>query len=331
MTMEVGRCFRRTHLATPPASDTQSNRVLLHTVARLHYEADLSQIDIARRLGLSAATVSRLIRRARDEGVVRIEIRPYATPEETCLQLKQALGLRHVAIADAPEANALAALAGPVGAILKEEAIGAGSVLALGWGRAVREVIRSGLPRLPGVITVPATGGMQQAAPHFQIHEFVRMAAEQMGGVPQFIHAPYLPAAETRDAFLNDLTIRDQVALWSRVDAAIVGIGLPHAVDPVHAGAATSSELALVQAAGDVIRHYFDANGTLIPWEGDDRLIALSVEQIRAIPLIIGVAVSPAKATAIIGAVRARLINAIVTDTSTAEAILAKLAAADIA
>jgi DNA-binding transcriptional regulator LsrR (DeoR family) len=314
-------------MAVPLPGETLSNRALLHTVARLHYEADLPQIEVARRLGVSAATVSRLIRRAREEGIVRIEILPYATPEETSVQLKLALGLRHVAIVDASEGNLLASLAGPVGTMLKDAGMGAGSVLALGWGRAVREVIRSGLPRLPGVVTVPATGGMQQAAAHFQINEFVRMAAEQMGGTPQFIHAPYLPSHETRSAFLSDLTIRDQVALWDRVDAAIVGVGLPHAVDPVHAGAATSSELALLNAAGDVIRHYFGAMGDLIPWEGDQRLIALSVEQLRAVPLVIGVAVTPAKAAAIIGAARARLVNAIVTDTSTAEAILAKLEA----
>lgn len=318
-------------MAAPPSSDNHPNRVLLHTVARLHYEADLSQVEVARRLGVSPATVSRLIRRARDEGVVRIEIRDYATPEETSSQIKQSLGLRYAAIVNAPEANALAALAEPVGSILKEEGVGQGSVLALGWGRAVREVIRSGLPKLPGVMTVPATGGMQQAAPHFQINEFVRLAAEQMGGTPQFIHAPYLPSHEARDAFLNDLTIRDQVALWNRINAAIVGIGLPHAVDPVHAGAATSSELALRHAAGDVIRHYFDAQGNLIPWEGDDRLIAVSVEQLRSVPIVIGVAASPAKATAIIGAVRARLVNAIVTDSATAEAILARLEAEHIA
>ncbi len=308
------------------ASDGQGNRVLLHTVARLHYEADLSQIEIARRLDLSPATVSRLIRRARDEGVVHIEIRPFATSEHTSELLKKALALRHVMIIDAPEANALAE---PVGAILKEEGLRARSILALGWGRAVRDVIRSGLPRIPGIITVPATGGMQQAAPHFQINEFVRMAAEQMGGAPQFIHAPYLPSREAREAFLNDPTIRDRVALWSRVDAAIVGVGLPHAVDPVHAGAATSNELALVHAAGDVIRHYFDATGKVIPWEGDDRLLALSVEQLRNVPVIIGVAISAAKAAAIIAAVKAGLINALVTDTATAEAILSKLAAED--
>jgi DNA-binding transcriptional regulator LsrR (DeoR family) len=294
-------------------------------VARLHYESDLSQIEIARRLGLSTATISRLLRRAREEGIVRIEIRDFAAPEEITRELIEALGLKQAAVVDTVEVGLLGSLAQPVGTLLKTAGLKDGSVLAIGWGRAVREVIRAGLPRIPGVITVPATGGMQQSAPHFQINEFVRLAAEQLGGVPKFIFAPYLPSPEYRDAIVNDPTVRDQIALWDRIDVALVGVGLPHTVDPIHAGTVTSSERALAHVAGDVIRHYFDEAGSIVPWEGDKSLIAVSPAQLQAVPLVIGVAVSPEKARAIIGAVRARLINAVVTDVATAQAILGVL------
>jgi DNA-binding transcriptional regulator LsrR (DeoR family) len=294
-------------------------------VARLHYESDLSQIEIARRLGLSTATISRLLRRAREEGIVRIEIRDFVAPEEITRELVAALGLRQAAVVDTVDVGLLGSLASPVGSLLKDAGLRDGSVLAIGWGRAIREVIRAGLPRIPGVVTVPATGGMQQAAPHFQINEFVRLAAEQLGGVPKFIFAPYLPSPQYRDAFVNDPTVRDQIALWDHIDAALVGVGLPHAVDPIHAGTVTSSERALAHVAGDVIRHYFDEGGNLVSWEGDKSLIAVSPTQLRAIPLVIGVAVSPEKAKSIIGAVRARLINAVVTDVATAQAILSVL------
>ncbi|WP_027156327.1 sugar-binding domain-containing protein [Mesorhizobium sp. WSM2561] len=298
---------------------------MLHTVAKLHYEADMSQVDIARRLGVSTATISRLLQRARAEGIVRIEVLDLATPEGITTQLVEALGLRDAAVIETPAAGALAALAAPLGALLKQAGLTAGKVVAIGWGRAIRQVIQAGLPRIPGVLTVAATGGMQQQAAHFQINEFVRLAAEELGGTPHFIHAPYLPSSELREVFLGDAAIRDSVALWDRTDVAIVGIGLPHAINPPEASAATLSEQALFHAAGDVIRHYFDAEGTLIPWEGEGRMIAMSPAQLRAVPLVIGVAASPEKAKAIIGAVRARLINALVTDTKTAQAILEAL------
>ncbi|WP_029074652.1 sugar-binding transcriptional regulator [Kaistia adipata] len=293
---------------------------MLHTVAKLHYEADLSQVEIARRLNVSAPTISRLLRRAREEGIVRIEIPDIETPEELNQRLVQKLGLKHAAVVEAPEANLLAALAGPVGQMLREAGLRRDSVLAIGWGRAVRAVIEAGLPEIEGVITVPATGGMQQSAPHFQINEFVRLAAEQLRGTPRFIHAPYLPSPESRDAFLSDPIIHENVALWERLDAALVGIGLTHTAEG--ASSATPHEQALAHAAGDVVRHYFDVEGALVPWEGESRLIAVTPEQLRATPLVIGVAVSTRKVPAIRGAIRAGLVNALVTDVRTAQAVL---------
>ena len=59
-----------------------ASRTLLHTVAKMHYVSDMPQVEIARRLDLSTATVSRLIKRAREEGIVRIEVRELAAEDE---------------------------------------------------------------------------------------------------------------------------------------------------------------------------------------------------------------------------------------------------------
>lgn len=294
-------------------------------MAKLHYEAELSQVMIAKQLGLSTATISRLLQRARAEGIVRIEVRDLVAPDTVGLRLADRLGLRRVQVIDAPAATAGVALASPLGAMLRAEGLGPGSVLAIGWGRAIRTVMEAGLPQIPGVLVVPATGGLQQQAPHFQINEFVRIAADSLGGQPYFIHAPYLPSAETRASFLADPAISESVALWGRIDVAIVGVGLPHALNAPEASVATPSEQSLTGAAGDVIRHYFDPAGNLIAWEGEARLIAVSPAQLRAAKLSIGVATGEAKAIAIIGAARAGLITALVTDLRTAEAILAQL------
>ncbi len=305
-----------------PASDQSASRAMLHTVAKLHYEAEMSQVDIAKKLGLSAATISRLLQRARAEGIVSIQVRDLVEPDELARELQRKLGLKAAAVIDAPSTGAVGALAGPVGDMLKDIGLKAGSVLAIGWGRAVRGVVETGLPAISGVLTVPATGGMQQQHAHFQVNEFVRLAAQHLGGLPQFIHAPYLPTAESRKALLADPAIADSVALWDRVDAAIVGVGLPHAQNSPDASAATPDEQALSEAAGDVIRHYFDAAGKITDWEGESRMIAMSREQLRRTPLVIGVAVGENKAAAIVGAARAGLISALATDARTAEAVL---------
>jgi DNA-binding transcriptional regulator LsrR (DeoR family) len=294
---------------------------MLHMVAKLHYEGDMAQVDIARKLGVSTATVSRLLQKARSVGIVRIEVLDLASPEEIVLELVEALGVRRAAVIDTPASGVLGALAAPLGNLLKEEGLGTGSILGIGWGRAVREVLEAGLPRIPGVLAVPLNGGMQQAAPHFQINEFARQAAEQLGGVPHFLHAPYLSSTELREAFLSDPFVQETTGLWDRMDCCIVGIGLPHAINPPEASAATLNEQAL-SAVGDVIRHYVDAEGTILNWDGEQRMIAASPDQLRRTKLSIGVAATVEKAAGIVGAVRSGMINAVVTDTATAQAIL---------
>lgn len=302
-------------------------------MARLHYVSDLSQVKIARELGLSTATISRLLARARAEGIVRIEVRDPGQPDALAAEIAARLGLARVAVADLPVAGLPGALAAPLAGLLAQAGPGAGlgaglgpgAVLAIGWGRAIRAVVGAGLPWLPGLDVVAATGGLAQEAPHFQINEFVRLAAEQTGGRAHFVHAPYLPAAGARDLFLSDPAIAAPVALWDRIDVAVVGVGQPPALTPPEASVATASEQGLVAAAGDVIRHYFDAEGNLLSWEGAERLIAVSPAQLRRARLSIAVASGAGKAAPVVGAARAGLISALVTDLRTAEAILERL------
>jgi DNA-binding transcriptional regulator LsrR (DeoR family) len=165
---------------------------------------------------------------------------------------------------------------------------------------------------------------MPEPSPHFQNNELMRLAAEQMGGTPHFIHAPYLPSEAARPALLADPSVKEAVALWDRVDVALVGIGLPWAVDRAQGGtAATPADPALSGAAGDVLQRYVDGEGRLMPWAGDARLVMMSPQQLRRAPLVIGVAAGPVKAAGIVGAARAGLVGALVTDARTAEAVLA--------
>lgn len=304
-----------------PGSIIGESRAMLHTVAKLHYENDLSQVQIAKQLGLSTATISRLLQRARSEGIVRIEVRDIFNPDELGRQLAAALGLKQVVAVDAPTTNLLSALASPLSQLLAAEALGRGKVLMVGWGRTVWAVIDAGLPPMEGVLVVPSTGGMQQHSQHFQSNEFSRRAAEVTGGVPNFVYAPYLPAAAALNLFLSDPSVQASVALWRRIDVAVVGIGMPYLLDRTKVPADHSDPL-LERAVGDVVRHYFDQQGNIIQWEGEGRMIAVSADQLRATQLVVGLAVGDAKVPSIIGAARARLINGLITDTRTAEAVL---------
>ena len=213
-----------------------------------------------------------------------------------------------------------AGLSAQVGALLTGAELPQGAILAIGWGRAVQSVISTGLPGLPGVIVVPTTGGMHETASHFQINEFVRNAAEQTGGEARFLYAPSNPSRELRAVLLRDPDTTRIIDFWSRVDAAILGIGSAQTSTATRGSGfpGAGSETVI----GDVARHYFDIAGRRIKRPDHVDPMTITREQLRRIPLGIGVATGPAKAAAIIGAARSGMISALVTNLQTARAVL---------
>ncbi|WP_265519372.1 sugar-binding transcriptional regulator [Nitratireductor luteus] len=293
------------------------NRSLMHTAARLHYLEGASQLEVSRRMQVSTATVSRLLAQAREDGIVRIHVADLDEADEIGDQLCAALKLRAVRVV---ESDKVAALASSVGALLTDAELPAGSVVAIGWGRTIQSVIAAGLPRIPDVVVVPAMGGIHETASHFQINEFVRIAAESTQGEARFLHAPSLVSAELRSVLKQDPDTARILKYWSHVDAAILGIG-----DFRKAASnqdATFERSDARRVVGDVVRHYFDENGQEVRWPGQDNLMAISREQLQRIPLSIGVAVGKDKVRSILGAARSGMINALVTDTRVARVML---------
>lgn len=294
-------------MTRPPKATRLLNRSLMHTAARLHYLDGLSQLEVSRRMEVSTATVSRLLGLARDEGIVRIQVVDLDDADVLGEKLAAALALKAVRVIDGARAAALSA---EVGALLLGAGLAPGAVLTIGWGRTVQSVIAAGLPRVPGLVVVPATGGMNETASHFQINEFVRKAAAQLGAEARFLHAPSIVSAELRAVLTRDPDTAPILAAWGRADAAIVGIGLPHP--------GTEAEAAV----GDVVRHYVDASGRDITWPGQADLMAISRAELQRTPLSIGLAMGRDKAAAIIGSARSGMINTLVTDTRAATAML---------
>jgi DNA-binding transcriptional regulator LsrR (DeoR family) len=85
----------------------------------------------------------------------------------------------------------------------------------------------------------------------------------------------------------------------------------------------------LRSAVGDVCSRFFDRDGEEVEFEGRDRLIAVELEALRHIPVTIAVAVGKDKIESIIAGARGGYFNQLVTDPSTAAAILDSLDGAD--
>lgn len=303
---------------------------LMYRAAKLYYEADLSQNGIAEQLGVSRSTVSRLLSMAKERGIVRISLIEPSDTTSTSRELAEVLGIDAATVVDteatrAPDRDETGEhLVEAALADLGRLALPPGSVLGVSWGNAVQRVsaARTSLD-LSHTNLVPVIGGVDEADPRFQTNEIVRQLSAHTGASATFLHVPASVSESLRASLLKDSGIADRLALWGRLDAALVGVGAmtdDPAKQPVPHTFGSIDRLS--DAVGDVAANFFTADGSPCAASPGEALLAITREQLRRTPQVLAVASGARKARAIIGAARAGLITHLVTDSAAAEAIL---------
>ncbi|WP_432572729.1 sugar-binding transcriptional regulator [Kineococcus sp. SYSU DK005] len=301
---------------------------LVHTAATLYYLQDATQAQVAERLGTSRATVSRLLREARERGLVRIEVLPLPAgdPGDLAGRLAAALGLERVLLAAASAPAHVAEAVSPVLAgALRDVGLHSGDVLLVSSGRTVYEVSRRELPHLPGVVVAPMVGGQDEPEPWYQTNEITRRVAAGIGGTPRFLHAPAFPERGLRDSLVADPSFRRFARLWEGARCAVMGVGAPPLQRDSLPGFVPTGEAPLRGAVGDVVSRFYDASGREVAYEGADRLVAVPLDVLRAVPARIAVAHGAVKVPSIVAGARGGCFNQLVIDTTTATQVLAAL------
>jgi DNA-binding transcriptional regulator LsrR (DeoR family) len=294
--------------------------------SRLYYLEDLTQAEIARKLGTSRASVSRLLSEARRLGIVRVEI---AEPESLGLadlgeRTAAALGLAAVHLAPPVPAGAcVAATLGPaLGEALRAAPLHAGDVLLTASGRMLYETSQAALPRSPGVVVAPMLGGQDEPEAWYQPNEITRNFSERVGGRPTFLYAPALPGPDLYPILREEPSIRRVLDLWPTARCAVVGVGAPPLGRASIPAFVPADAVSLREAVGDVVSRFYDRAGREVPFPGSDRMMATPLDVLRELPVVVAVAVGPEKVDAVVVGARAKYFNRLVTDTATAELLL---------
>ncbi|HXI81720.1 MAG TPA: sugar-binding domain-containing protein [Verrucomicrobiae bacterium] len=295
--------------------------------SRLYYELGETQSRVAEILGITRPQVSRLLKRARAEGIVEIRIVDEASVSSAAgEEIRTRFGLAGVHLAPpvvGPE-EVSRRMIGRLAADVLRGAIRDGAVVGVGEGAsisAVADVIAADEPlHETGATVIPLCGGYWFGGP---AREPFRRVADGIGGLALGLLAPGLvddPA--TKRSLVAHAGVRRIADLWQRLEVAAFGIGGP-TWSAAALGPDLAAELDRSGAVGEVLVSPYDLDGRFVCDALRDRTIAFEARDLGRVPVRIGVAGGPSKVLPILGALRAGLLTVLVTDQPTAEAVVA--------
>ncbi len=298
--------------------------------ARLHYEYGLTHQEVAEILHISRVKVTRLLKQARDLGVVQIRVLPDVSPyagleTELTRRFKIDEAVVVPTVADEREQRTALALAA---ARYLQRVLQHGMTVAIGLSRTVALVPQFVVDARPVSATfVSLVGGLRRVSMAANPYEGAERLALLFGGNAEHLLAPAIAGSPAiAEAFLSDPASARTLERAARADVALLGVGgvSSHTtlVDEEELTAEEISRLVKAGAVGDVAARFFDANGAAVKHEIDRRVVGLTLAQIRRIPLRIVIAGGAGKVDAIAGALRGELAAVVVLDAKTAKQIL---------
>lgn len=308
---------------------------LVVRVARMYYEWGKKQSEIADQLGLSQATVSRLLNQAKDAGIIRISVSvPAGIFTELEEELVRRYNLRDALVVECSNDESERVIQREIGAaaayyletiIHPNEVVGISS-----WSGTLLALVEAmhSVPRKNDIRVIQILGGVGSPQAEMHATRLTSRFADLVGGEPVFLPAPGIVGSEASlRVLLEDPYVQNTLEMFDKVTLALVGIG---AIEPSLLLADSGNIFSMAEldhlrsegAVGDILLRFFDQTGRLVKTSLDSRVVSMRLEQLKKIDRSIGVAGGKRKRAAIRAAAEGGWINILVTDQGTAEWLL---------
>ena len=309
--------------------------VLLYRIAHAYYCQGQTQDQIAKQENISRPHVSRLLTKARECGIVNIQV---DFPEHVKLhllgsQLCEALNLRQVLLSPMPQnaqprsiSQAIArTAAGALPELLRDS-----STVGVGWGYTVYKTAEL-LPYSAvgkGKSFVPLVGITGEDNPYLQINVIVNHFAEKCSGKSKFTSVPAIRESNTH---MDGIALNDYMRLqhqWEQLDAAIIGLGDSPGKGFTFLSDGSQEYHKVVEysgTAGDILAHFFYPDGSLLDTSAYYHQTSLLPTSLRNLETVICIAGGPQKVAGLLAAAQNKFYNILITDPETAQAMLDRL------
>ena len=316
-------------------SELDESRILVK-IAQMYYEDEMNQSEISRKLGVHRTTVSRLLKQAREDGIVQIKIN---SDQNQFIKLERKLevnfGLKEARVvrsSSGEKEEIIKQRLGQAGAGVLNRIIKNDITVGFAWGTTLAALANQLLDydcKSASAIITPLVGAPGDMKNEYHVNTIVSKVATAFNAKSRQLCVPAITSAkDTKEAIIKDANIKQILELWNKLDIAVVGIGAPiKSSNMVWTGYFDNQEIECLtqkDAVGDIASRFYDINGEVIDSFLSERTIAIELEKLRDLDYSIGIASSIEKVPSILGALRGGFINVLITDEITARQILEK-------
>lgn len=305
---------------------------LLARVSRLYYDQNFLESEIAEKLHISRSKVSRLLKEARQRGIVQINIIPPPSSFPSLeAELEKRYGLMQAIVVDCKSLSVreIIKTLGIAAAQHLQDTIKPGETIGLSWGRTLRAMTDSMIPkRTRNNKVVQIIGGLGNPSTDFYATELSRKLANALSTDFALLPVPGIMATKAaKDAILTDYQVLQTIKLFSEIDVAYVGIGAPGKDsvlldDNEIINKDDLDNVISMGAVGDIALRFFDDSGKSIQSDLDERIIGINLNELQNIERRIGVAGGIHKVDTVQAALLGEHINVLITDQILAEALV---------
>ncbi len=313
---------------------------VLKDVARYYYFDNLTQEQIAHRLGLSRPKISRLLAEARDKGVVKVFI---SDLEDNMTDLEDRLlslfDLRKVKVVSVPPNDLPLAfqMTCKEGAKYFADLLTEGDHIGVGWGGTLYEISKN-LQHLAikNCSIVQLFGNLDTGEADDYANDIVSQLALKLDSKSShIIPCPVIVGNQIIvDILMHDEKIRQSINLAKNCNKMLINIGLPTRENCLYKGKyIDDADLAMLNsrnAVGCIGCRFYDENGEICDEDLNSRTIGVSIEDIKNADSVITCVVGLHKARALFAALKAGFLDIIIVDSITAMEVI-KLAELEIA
>lgn len=260
--------------------------------AWLYYSEELTQGQIAEKLGVSRSTVIRLLQRARQSGLVNISLGVSAETFEVERDLEALFALKQVRIVpDAEDTEMQQRWMGQAAAEALQEMGRQDSIVAVSWGSTLRAMADSlqGEVKIPGMQIVALIGGLHNASRGTNPYEVAELVGQSFGAPARALYAPvYVRNAETAAGLISDPGLAEALDMARRAALVVFSVGtLDDDATMLKLGYVNTTEKDFLRRRGavaDIACRWIDSEGRPVELPPTINPIGIALQDLRRIP-----------------------------------------------